>query len=223
MRYKRYTIENVESWHEFAVRREHDVAVEDLMLVTGVDRTTSWATAVFNNTELEAGFGLKVQFAEVPGVDLQLACRYSWQSTFGALVNSGPVRMSHASTDLTGRGVSDATMQITPEHQPINVINDQTVFIRHIRVMPRRLWRGLKIKAEGEQDDSDSDDSDTIHDDSTDNPVAAKGRSAPRSGRTVATLPKRRQVNEKGHEQEVILIIPFHSSATASNQCWIIY
>ncbi|VDC01180.1 unnamed protein product [Peniophora sp. CBMAI 1063] len=149
--YKKHAMENMESWHEFAVRREHDIALEDLILVTGVDLTTSWATAIFSDTELEAGFGLKVQFADV-GAGIQLACQFSWQSTFGALVNSGPVP---ALAQLRSRENAAMTDVDSPAARPINSLNNQTLFIRHIRAKPRRPWRGLKLRAAGEKEGSD--------------------------------------------------------------------
>ncbi|VDC06488.1 unnamed protein product [Peniophora sp. CBMAI 1063] len=153
--YKEHARDNMESWHEFAVAEGHDIELEDLMLVTGVDRTTSWANAMFSGSRLEAGFGLEVQFANV-GAGVKLACRYSWQSTVGALVNSGPAPAKHVGR-ITDGDEGEAEMQ------PMNVTSNQSLFVRHVRVK-RRRWLGMKIAAQGEKDDDyceggeDSDD-----------------------------------------------------------------
>lgn len=176
--YKLHAKTHIDSWLQFARARGHRIKLEHLILVTGVDRTTSWATAVFSDTKLESGFGLKVQFATVgapAGIDL--ACRYSWQSTSSAWVNTGPspgrpdpmpaiAGPSMPREILLGRGAPDAaTREIDKgdaERKPINTVKNQSLFIRHLRAKRRRPWRGLKMVAAGS--DSDSDDSDDSSD-----------------------------------------------------------
>ncbi|KZV68956.1 hypothetical protein PENSPDRAFT_500541 [Peniophora sp. CONT] len=163
-----YARAHIKGWHAFYSQR-HLIELEDIMLVTGVDRTTSWATAVFSDTKLEVGFGLDVQFVGA-GPGLQLACQYSWRSTFGAFVNSGPVPRStpqmsfpHSPTSAS-QSPSDTSMRYIgqgeheTERQAINTLSDQTLFIRHIRAK-RRPWSGLKLQARGEKDDT-NDESD---------------------------------------------------------------
>ncbi|KZV68981.1 hypothetical protein PENSPDRAFT_501176 [Peniophora sp. CONT] len=102
--YKIYAKLNLETWHNFARARGHDVALEALILVTGVDRTTSWATAVAIDNKAGAGFGLRVQFAPAGGIEL--ACRYLWQSAIGVLVSSGPIPRSTVSSGLASPNTS---------------------------------------------------------------------------------------------------------------------
>ncbi|VDC01178.1 unnamed protein product [Peniophora sp. CBMAI 1063] len=171
--YKRYAQEKFESWHEFAIRKNHDVNLEALMLVTGVDLTTSWATAVFNDTKLDAGFGLRVQFASA-GSDVHLACQFSWQSTFRALVNSGPARRLPPSSLADETSTRDTSTSIEPhESQPLKTVGNQTLFIRHIRAKARRPWRGLQLRAAGGDDRRfDASDNDS---DASSVPVSAQG------------------------------------------------
>ncbi|VDB88670.1 unnamed protein product [Peniophora sp. CBMAI 1063] len=181
LRYKAYAKDHLRSWYEFARRRGHDIALEDLIFVTGVDYTTSWATAVFVDAQLQAGFGLQVQFANV-GDGVKLACRYSWSRTSGALVNHGPAQSSRPSpsrADFTfGHEASvpvplanqDAA-DVTTEHElgvalrPMNTLNNQTLFVRSIRAKRRLPWPGLRIEARGEKDEDDSDDNSDDGDD----------------------------------------------------------
>ncbi|KZV62029.1 hypothetical protein PENSPDRAFT_265816 [Peniophora sp. CONT] len=164
--YKEYAKENIESWLQCARRNGHDIKLEDLILVTGVDRTTSWATAVFSDTGLDADFGLDAQFIG-GGIGVQLACQLSWQNTTGAWVNSGPaitqtrrtsasreLSTSHSSTDGEAAAASNA------ECRPINVDSNQSVFIRHLRAKRRLPWSGLKLEANGESGDGSADDKD---------------------------------------------------------------
>ncbi|KZV60978.1 hypothetical protein PENSPDRAFT_759712 [Peniophora sp. CONT] len=148
--YKKHAMTHIESWHEFAVQRcGLDIALEDVVFVTGVDRTTSWATAIFADTRLDTQFGLQVQYATVGA---QLAAKFSWHHTQNALVNSGPSRPRPALTD------SDSV--ITPgdeSREPLNRICDQSLFIRHIRAK-RRIWVGLKLKANGKPENMDDYD-----------------------------------------------------------------
>ncbi|KZV72229.1 hypothetical protein PENSPDRAFT_368623 [Peniophora sp. CONT] len=172
--YMNHARAHIQSWYEFFSQR-HLIELEDLILVTGVDHTTSWATAVIADTELEAGFGLNVQFATA-GAGIQLACQYSWQSTFGALVNSGPPRGSDAipetptSTSLAspsyrlGIDADDGDASL----QPLNSRNDQSLFVRHIRAKRRSRWLGMKLAAAGESDDTDDKGDDTDPDSCTD-------------------------------------------------------
>ncbi|KZV74504.1 hypothetical protein PENSPDRAFT_681884 [Peniophora sp. CONT] len=169
--YKEYTQGNIENWLEYARNHGHDISLEDIILVTGVDLTTSWATAVFNDARLEAGFGLDVQFSG-SSAGLHLACQYSWQSTSSALVNSGPA-------PTRPRPLGDPTSPLSPpflapsgpnsgntaignlERPPLNTTQNQALFVRHIRAKRRRLWRGLKLEARGESDDTDDSDEST--------------------------------------------------------------
>ncbi|VDB88671.1 unnamed protein product [Peniophora sp. CBMAI 1063] len=168
--YMRYARAHMQSWYDFFSQR-YLLEMEDLMLVTGVDRTTSWATAVIADTELEAGFGLDVQFADTAS-GIQLACQYSWKSTFGAFVNSGPRRGGSSSgpeISTSGATLSDDPIadcrgdmsHIVGKQQPINFQNDQTLFVRHIRAKRRPRWMGMKLAAAGgtREEDEHGDDS----------------------------------------------------------------
>ncbi|KZV74503.1 hypothetical protein PENSPDRAFT_194242 [Peniophora sp. CONT] len=168
MSYKVHAKAHIEGWLQFARGRGHDIKLEQLTIVTGVDRTTSWATAVFSENKLEAGFGLEVQFSAVGApVGLQLACQYSWRSTSSALVNSGPSRsrpnpmpaIAGSSLSVTPNSSAMDAVISTSERQPINTVKDQSLFIRHIRAKRRRIWRGMKIEAAGSDEESESDKS----------------------------------------------------------------
>lgn len=127
-------MDHIEGWHEFANNIGHRIELEDLMLVTGVDLTTSWANAVWANTRIEAGFGLQVNAASAGG----LTCRYTWQSTDGAYIRSAPA----------------------PEDgiiAPLNTVANQAVFIRRLRAKRGLPWRGIKLEARGEKDEEDPD------------------------------------------------------------------
>ncbi|KZV72223.1 hypothetical protein PENSPDRAFT_368873 [Peniophora sp. CONT] len=142
--YMNYVKAHVQSWYDFFSQR-HAIELEDLMLVTGVDRTTSWATAVFDDTQLDAGFGLEVQFATM-GAGLDLACQYSWQRTRGALVNSGPARRRSSGSSSQGslamlpngpESRTDATLdRLTGDcDRPLNISKPQERRTRQMKKM----------------------------------------------------------------------------------------
>ena len=62
--------------------------MEDIILVTGFHRTTSWANVTFNDVKSDAKFSLGV---EVPGT---VGVNFNWQasnlSVQGAVHNQGP-------------------------------------------------------------------------------------------------------------------------------------
>ncbi|VDC04168.1 unnamed protein product, partial [Peniophora sp. CBMAI 1063] len=126
-----------------------EIALEDVILVTGVDRTTSWGTAVWTDAHLDAKFGLDVQYA---GAGVQLAAEFSWKHTQGAMVNHGPV--NHHRRPLAALNTNVARRSSTD--RPLNEECNQSIFIRHIRAK-RRRWLGLKLKANGQRNDEDDE------------------------------------------------------------------
>ncbi|VDB84966.1 unnamed protein product [Peniophora sp. CBMAI 1063] len=146
--YKSYTKEHVERWLHFAVHKLGlEIALEDVILVTGVDLTTSWATATFSGVHLDASFGLEVQIADTGE---QLASQFSWKHAQGASVNFGPTTMHPR---------SQATAGTDTPRDPLNTNCNQSLFIRHIRAKRRPRWLGLKLKTNGKiHEDGDCND-----------------------------------------------------------------
>lgn len=61
-RYKLYVISHMDGWIPFV--KAIGLKLSDLMLVTGVDRTTLWSTAAFARQSGDIGFDLNVQYPE---------------------------------------------------------------------------------------------------------------------------------------------------------------
>ena len=63
-RFEAYIRQHCDSWLEFAITNDHDVRLEDLILVTGCDLTSSWAMAAFvNPSNPEVSLGVQVSQA----------------------------------------------------------------------------------------------------------------------------------------------------------------
>ncbi|VDC06494.1 unnamed protein product [Peniophora sp. CBMAI 1063] len=170
-RFEEYFEARVRNWERFlAAKAPGRVELEELMLITGVDRTTSWANAAFSDTALKVGFGLEVQF--VPGAEI--ACRYTWRNSTRAFTKFGP---NPTISDFAGASSIFPARDIHPgvqpepsddhsvERRPVNSELNQTIFVRHLRCKRRwnlLLWtwrrRGLTSRAESDGTDEDMAD-----------------------------------------------------------------
>ena len=65
-RFEAYIRQHCDSWLEFAITNDHDVRLEDIILVTGCDLTSSWAMAAFvNPSNPEISLGVRVSEAGI--------------------------------------------------------------------------------------------------------------------------------------------------------------
>ncbi|VDC02079.1 unnamed protein product [Peniophora sp. CBMAI 1063] len=127
--YKQYAVKHLRSWIRFF--EDEGLTVDDLVFVTGVDLTASWANAVFTSGSLETSLGLDIEYVTVGGI--RAAATLSWTHDQAAMTNSTP---------LTDDGP--------------NVKANQAIFIRRIRA--KRGILGLAIKANAEPRDPDVGD-----------------------------------------------------------------
>ncbi|KZV73119.1 hypothetical protein PENSPDRAFT_683159 [Peniophora sp. CONT] len=139
--YKKYARKHLEHWHAFATDRLGlEISLEDIVFVTGVDRTTSWGTLVWSGSSLQVGFNLQVQYASVGP---KLATHIKWSRTQGAFFNYGPPRRAADNDAHTSLVHNDASDQ-----RPINDNADQSIFIRYVRAATRgKFFRGIKMVA----------------------------------------------------------------------------
>ncbi|KZV72759.1 hypothetical protein PENSPDRAFT_649518 [Peniophora sp. CONT] len=134
-RYKQYMVMHMNSWIPFLKMK--GLKLDDVVLITGVDRTACWATAAFAGSNLEVGFGLDVQYAPVAGA--HITTQLKWHQDTSVMTNSTP-----AATGLEGT---------------LNTELNQTIFVRRLRAK-RRFW-GMSMKANAEPHDPDvGEDSD---------------------------------------------------------------
>jgi hypothetical protein len=163
--YERYMVHNIECWHAVTERIGYPVRLEDLMLVTGVDLTKSWSTAVFTERQIEGAVGLEVDYATVGS--LKWASRFRWRNTHGAQVNWGPQPeqdMTYISSGESWDRQSTFTTSTPSLADSLSLANrkeDQAIFIRRLRVKKRVLFRGLKIQANAKPEDLGDDDPDS--------------------------------------------------------------
>lgn len=154
-RLEEYFKKHVWDWIRFLEDKVPDrVEPEGLLLVTGVDRTTSWANAVFSNTSLQAGFGLEVQF--IPGTEI--ACRYNWRNVAKAVTKYGPNCTTSSFEGASAMFPAQDIGHLGAQQHSVNSVLDQTIFIRHIRC--KRRWKYMRRRPKASRAlkvDSDSD------------------------------------------------------------------
>ena len=64
--FEAYIRQHCDSWLEFAITNDHNVRLEDIILVTGCDLTSSWAMAAFvNPSNLEISLGMRASEAGI--------------------------------------------------------------------------------------------------------------------------------------------------------------
>ncbi|VDC06496.1 unnamed protein product [Peniophora sp. CBMAI 1063] len=144
------------------------VTIGALLLITGVDRTTSWANAVWSDASLKVGFGLEVQFA----ASAEVACRYAWRNSVGAITKFGPnsttSNFSGASAMFPAHDIrADSRLSIAgqreTERHPLNSTLDQTIFIRYNRGKSN-LWDKLPRRKEAATQPMDVEETAAVSD-----------------------------------------------------------
>ncbi|KAA1471739.1 hypothetical protein DENSPDRAFT_133062 [Dentipellis sp. KUC8613] len=156
--YKEYLREHCERWHALTEQLKLDLRMEDLVLVTGCDRTTTWAVAAFTNTEFDSQIQLSVELAGVEAASF--ASSLSWSHDENAQRHWGPDPESSVSmNELSGAVTNgeDVSTSSSPGKRlkPINTKYNQCVFVRGFRVKRRGRFLPLTLKAAAEPVDLD--------------------------------------------------------------------
>ncbi|KAJ6483124.1 hypothetical protein C8R45DRAFT_1215058 [Mycena sanguinolenta] len=114
-RFRQYAVSHARRWYEFVNGSlQRGVHNGDLYLVTGTDKSSSWAIAAFENRSVERNVSLELKAAQVGTA----GTTYAWEwDTMNCISHSGPASPSET--------------------------RNQTVFLRGFRVMarPRRFTK----------------------------------------------------------------------------------
>jgi hypothetical protein len=91
--FKRWIVKNIDSWFAFARKLGLGIEqMEEIILVTGCDRTRSWTNVAFLGNQVDAqvsfGFGVKVE-----GPDTSISFQSSRGNARGAVLCHGPEGM----------------------------------------------------------------------------------------------------------------------------------
>ncbi|KZV77377.1 hypothetical protein PENSPDRAFT_747104 [Peniophora sp. CONT] len=122
-RYKEYAAANMDNWLSFF--ESENVEPTSVFLVTGVDRTASWATAASTASKHEIEFSISVEIQSVGGFDV--APKLSWKRSPTMMANSSQMpRNGHVQEPLT---------------------DNHTIFMRRLRIKRRTIIPGFKMKA----------------------------------------------------------------------------
>ncbi|TCD64003.1 hypothetical protein EIP91_004671 [Steccherinum ochraceum] len=147
-RFKDYTRAHCKSWEEFAQEHGHDVEVQDIILVTGVDLTSDFSMLAFTQGEKNQEISFNVGAPQVASAAVSVWG--SWRCEFPIVYqNWGPQETSPPSDD-------DAEASTRSTSIPLY---DQCVFLRGFRVFVRTLlFTLLKASAGYHEPRSGSDD-----------------------------------------------------------------
>ncbi|TFY60560.1 hypothetical protein EVG20_g7374 [Dentipellis fragilis] len=152
--YEDYTREHCERWHALTDRLRLGLRLEDHILVTGCDRTTTWAVAAFTSVDFDSRISLSVDFAGVGSASF--ASSMSWTHDGSAQYNWGPDQRTSVSTAELTRAVTSGGEISSPSaatdqlQKPINTKFNQCVFVRGFRAKRRSRFLPVKLKAAAE-------------------------------------------------------------------------
>ncbi|TFY69528.1 hypothetical protein EVG20_g3117 [Dentipellis fragilis] len=151
--YKEYMREHCERWHALTEQLKLSLRMEDLVLVTGCDRTTTWAVAAFTSTDFDSRIQLSVDFAGVGSASF--ASSLSWTHDENAQYNWGPdSETSVLTNELTGAVTDGGDISMSSSQgqlqKPINTKYNQCVFVRGLRAKSRGRFLPIKLKAAAE-------------------------------------------------------------------------
>jgi hypothetical protein len=158
-RFAEYAARHHSRWLAFANgRHARGVVAEDLLLITGCDRTSAWSVAAFTEARRGGSIFFRGGYASVAGAGLAL--KGTWDAFTSAEHRSGPSGSGNRNNEIT-QGTT-ANMNLEPAQSP----RDQCVFVRGYKVRFRRLLGPKVIRAGAgpRREQRGSDREDTEHD-----------------------------------------------------------
>lgn len=72
---KSYILSNIERWHAYAVQNDHDIQEDEIIFVTGCDKTTKWNSVAYSGHSRGGGFALNAGFPGVASTNLDISRR----------------------------------------------------------------------------------------------------------------------------------------------------
>lgn len=139
--YVRYAQQNAKSWHEFASRRL-GLALDDLIFVTGVDRSAMWATAVHDGKKVQAlDFGPKASYRDQEALD---EAESYWKEYLQSLLDRCNEMLRRSGKDRRGEKYEvdekyEMEQRLLLEKREClrGLDYDQAVFLRYVRAKRR--------------------------------------------------------------------------------------
>lgn len=87
----RWIIKHIDRWFAFTRRLGLGIGqMEDIILVTGYHRTSSWANVAFLESQQDSQVSFEVDVAGVDGPDTSINWKFSPERIRGAVLNWGP-------------------------------------------------------------------------------------------------------------------------------------
>ncbi|KZV69632.1 hypothetical protein PENSPDRAFT_686259 [Peniophora sp. CONT] len=135
--FERYLIQHFDSWCALLESAELDIRPEDLMLITGLDKTESWSNICFEESWVQGEFTVDVP--SVDSVDFSPGAGVNTYHACSAFSDSGPnpedmeVRIHLPSGHDDGKLLSD--------DERVN----QVIFVRALRGKKRNFNKGVKV------------------------------------------------------------------------------
>ena len=86
--FRKWIINHIDSWFAYTQELELGISMEDIILVTGCHRTTSWTNIAFNEVQAGAQLSLQVNVTDALGGNINWGI--SNVHVQGAVHNQGP-------------------------------------------------------------------------------------------------------------------------------------
>lgn len=162
-RFRRHIQENYKTWLEFANDNDHDIEVQDIILVTGRDMTEDFSMIAFSQSSREISFQFEAGVSQLASASV--SGWGSWRCEYPVFENWGPQERRHPSRILPDT-IPDST---PPSGDPSsdtaqNPDYNQCVFLRGFRIHFRARIFPKVVKAGAGDHDLGSGDHDNEDD-----------------------------------------------------------
>lgn len=154
-RFKKYIIRNFRSWEAFAIASGHDVAVEDLILVTGVDMTADFSMLAFRECDDQLSVSFKGYAHGV--ASLGMSAWGSWVCEYPVFENWGPQKTQPETSSSSSSRAQEGSSE-SPEYKQCVFLRGYRVY-RRARIFPSALKAGAGPHDLGSGDKHDTEDS----------------------------------------------------------------
>ena len=138
-RYRNYMVQNYRQWHRYLKERSIDVKPSDIILVTGCDTSSQWATATYYRNIREVTTALE---AQTPVVEVKFSISAGWGAAQAVKTREGPPQA--LARQQTRRPDREETQ---PENESEMPVNNQCIFLRGFYVKERLIIGPQVMKA----------------------------------------------------------------------------
>ena len=120
--WRKYIIENIDNWKTYLEESDFDISIEQLMIVRGFVKTSSWEAVAWTQSTGSHTFSIAASAAGHAGVNGSISNTHETRTT--------PVYRRWPTTSIASNQLQDAQQSL---------LHDQTIFLRYYCIR-RRNW-----------------------------------------------------------------------------------